>query len=122
MKLEMAKGLGAMPRSLGSSHATAENGQDKEGYARLRWAFQKDPSGIKMLQQEERRDGDPGEVEVGGEEGAETGGTPVYSWKWTVCCRDWDADIFPHKQRRKEAIWVLHGSSWEKTQEDGEGG
>lgn len=59
---------------------------------------------------------------MGGEEGTETGGTPVYSWKWTVCCRDWDADIFPHKQRRKEAIWVLHGSSWEKTQEDGEGG
>lgn len=49
MGLEMAEGLGAMPRSLGSSHATAENGQDKAGYARLRRAFQKDALGIRML-------------------------------------------------------------------------
>lgn len=49
MRLEMAEGLGATPRSLGSSQTTAEDGQGKEGYARLRQAFQKDSLGIRML-------------------------------------------------------------------------
>lgn len=43
------EGLGTMPRGLGSSHVTVENGQNKKGYTRLRQAFQKDSLGIRML-------------------------------------------------------------------------